>query len=47
MKKVDGVSDCVVDFASKTATVHVKKGTSPESVAAGLSGKFTGKVKGD
>ena len=42
---VSGVTECDVSFDTKTAAVKVKKGTDPNTVAAGLSGKFTGKVQ--
>ena len=34
-----------MDFAEKTATVTVAKGTPVATIANGLSGKFSGKVK--
>ena len=43
---VSGVEDATIDFEKKTATVKVKKGTSPDLIAAGLSGKFAGKLGG-
>ena len=35
---------CDVDYDSKIATCKVKKGTSADTVAKGLSGNYTGTV---
>ena len=43
--EVPGVKSCEVSFDAMTATVTAKKGTDPEAVAAGLSGKFSGTVQ--
>ncbi len=45
--KVDGVEECVVDYASKTATCTVKKGTDPKVVAQAFadSSKYQAAVK--
>ena len=42
---VEGVLKAEVDFKAKTAKVTVAKGTSPEKVVSGLSGKYSGTVK--
>jgi len=44
--KIDGVTACEVSFADKLATVMVKEGTDPETIASELTwSRFTGKVK--
>jgi copper chaperone CopZ len=45
LKRVPGVLDADVDFENGTATVTVIEGTPAESVAAGLSGQYSGTVR--
>jgi copper chaperone CopZ len=45
LMKVDGVTDCEVSAADKSATVTVKKGTDPEKLASAVTGRFSAKVK--
>jgi copper chaperone CopZ len=47
LKKVEGVVDAEVDLASATAKVTLVKGTAPDKVVGGLSGKYSGAVKKD
>jgi len=45
LEAMDSVTACEVSYDTKTAAVTVKKGTDPKTVAAGLSGKFSGKIQ--
>lgn len=45
LSEIQGVEKVDVDFAQKTATVTVKKGTDTTAVAAALSGRYSGKLK--
>ena len=42
---VEGVEDVNVDFATKTATVKVEKGTDANTVVSALGGRYSGKLK--
>jgi len=43
--KVDGVEDCEVSYAEKTATVTVAAGTRPEDLTGALTGRFSGTIQ--
>ena len=45
LQSVSGVVSASVDYASKTVTVKVKKGTDPKDVAAGLTGQYSGTLQ--
>jgi hypothetical protein len=45
LEVVPGVQDVSVDFSEKTATVTVAKGTPVATIAAGVSGRFSAKIK--
>ena len=45
LKKVPGVTDAVVDFPTKTATVTVVEGTPTQAIIDGLEDRFTATVK--
>lgn len=43
---LDAVYEADVNFDTKTATVKIVKGTTPDEVIAGVSGQFSAKLKG-
>ena len=45
LEELEGVVSVDVDFDDSSATVVVKKGTDPQDVADGLSGRYSGSVR--
>ena len=44
LTKVDGVEDVMIDYNAKKAYVKVKPGTDPNTVAEGLTGRYSGTI---